>query len=304
MIVKTNDLLTSLLLKSKFLRLIYFVIAGFLFLGITRFINIYFGIKIFLVNYRLFNKLRIMGGLDSYIDRSITTVLMKLLQVSVEGLIDSKNLLYKSYLRTTKSKEYRYYFRKLPIQHRLRLRYPRQNDYEQRQGDLMILKRFQTDSFEKGVIFIKYTESIARLASVFDLERIAKHYRFVIEPSWWGYQNVNFLFLLGSKTDVVVEAPFHADFEFIKSLNRNLYAIKIGSGDWVNPNLFRDGREVQKVYDIVMVGHWGPIKRHKVFFKALIDISGYQRLKIALIGYPLQNRTKADIIKEAASYRG
>jgi glycosyltransferase involved in cell wall biosynthesis len=166
----------------------------------------------------------------------------------------------------------------------------------------MILKAWNPDNNEKGVIALHYTESLAKFASLYNLQKISKHYRIVLEPSWWGYQNVYFLFYLYLSTDIIIQCPDQDDYEFINKINNNFNATRIGAGDWVDEKLFCDGKNQNKLYDIVMVGNWSKIKRHEVLFDAISKNNEIRKFKIALIGYPSHGRTKNDIINEAEKY--
>ena len=59
----------------------------------------------------------------------------------------------------------------------------------------MVIKPYLGER-EKGVIFIQYNDSIEEdsVPSLM-LQELAKYYRFVIEPSTWGYQEAPFFLL-------------------------------------------------------------------------------------------------------------
>ena len=61
--------------------------------------------------------------------------------------------------------------------------------------------------------------------------------------------------------------------------------------------IFTDGKNLDKKYDIVMVGNWGKAKRHYLLFQAVKKMKIKPR--IALIGYPLKNRSIQDVMYEA-----
>ena len=105
---------------------------------------------------------------------------------------------------------------------------------------------------------------------------------------------------LGIATDVIVESQFGPDYDFVEQLGGNMHAVSLGAGDWVDPDLFSDGRTEAKDYDLVMVASWLSLKRHKTLFAALQSL-GHSRLKVALVGYPFGGRTVDDIRKEAAA---
>jgi len=118
----------------------------------------------------------------------------------------------------------------------------------------------------------------------------------VLEPSSWGYQDATFFLYLGSDLDVVILAQYRPDFEFIHGLRSNLVPVKLGAGDWVDPDSFCPKLDPKRMYDLVMVSSWSALKRHSLLFRTLRQIRNqYGRtLKVALIGYP-QHWTREEI---------
>ena len=122
------------------------------------------------------------------------------------------NRILKAYIASPEAHRVRSIFSGYPMDDRVRMREPRNDDDPSRQGDLIVLKPYIIETGEKGVLLIKYTESFARFAALFRIEELIHRYVIVLEPSWWGYQDVDFLLLAGSDTDVVVQAPSARDF--------------------------------------------------------------------------------------------
>ncbi|MGZ8515794.1 MAG: glycosyltransferase [Chitinophagaceae bacterium] len=180
------------------------------------------------------------------------------------------------------------------------MKFPKKNDNEMRQGDLIILKKHNPINNEKGVLLITYTEALATFAALYDLEKLSEKYQFVFEPSWWGYKNYQILLFYGLNTEIVVQCPYKPDYDFINTLGKNYYPINIGAGDWVDPNIFINSSKDEKEYDIAMVGNWSKIKRHEILFKTMEMMS--KKPTVALIGYPSQGRNWDDIIKEAKKH--
>jgi glycosyltransferase involved in cell wall biosynthesis len=207
-----------------------------------------------------------------------------------ELLPAAENRLRLEFVRSEKAKQIRKEFASFSSDHRARLRFPNDNDPE-RQGDLIILKKYDPKSTERGVLLVKYSEAILAMPAMYDLGALASRYMLVLEPSQWGYQDSRFLLYVGSDLDVLVQSPRRPDFEFLESLNMNLVPVNVGSGDWGDPALFHPreaGQEAQ--YDVVMVAAWDPLKRHEVFFRAAAQIKQQrgQALRIALIGYNMR----------------
>ncbi|AMN47454.1 hypothetical protein ACG33_10147 [Steroidobacter denitrificans] len=180
------------------------------------------------------------------------------------------------------------------------MKFPRENDSDHRQGNLLVLKRFNAGTGEKGVLYLQYTESISSFVALFDLDSLCNRYRIVVEPSSWGYQDDAFLLLIHPGLDVVILAQDELDFEYVRSLNGHLHPLRIGAGDWIDPYVFSAQAE-HKEFDFVMVASWSPVKRHSIFFSALAE-AGLADAPIALIGYPWEGRNQSHIEDLARSY--
>lgn len=204
-----------------------------------------------------------------------------------ELLTASENKLRKEFVRSPKAKELRKTYGAFAPEHRVRLRFPNDDDPE-RQGDLMIVKPYDPATGERGVLMIKYSESILALPAMFDLGALASRYMIVIEPSSWGYQDARFLLYLGSDLDVLVQSPRQADYDFIDDLQNNLVPVRVGAGEWGDPTVFRPrAAGKQANFDVVMVAAWDPLKRHEVFFRAAAQLKRQRgrALRFSLIGY-------------------
>src|SRR6266550_698872 len=187
-----------------------------------------------------------------------------------ELLPANENRLRLEFVRSPKARALRQQYGSFPLEHRLRLRFPNDDDAE-RQGDLIILKPYNEATGERGVIMLMYSEAILATAAIYDLGAPASRYMFVIEPSWWGYQDARFLLYLGSDLDVLIQSPRRADFEFVADLETNLVPVRVGAGEWGDPSVFRPRAVGQEAtYDVVMVAAWDPLKRHEVFFRAAV----------------------------------
>ncbi len=204
-----------------------------------------------------------------------------------ELLPATENRLRLEFIHSERARELRNIYRSFAPDHRVRLRFPHDEDPE-RQGDLVILKAYNRSTGERGVLLIKYSETILAMPAMFDLGTLASHYMLVLEPSSWGYQDARFLLYLGSDVDVLVQAPRAADFDFVEQLDTNLTSVRVGAGEWGDPSVFRPraaGKDA--TCDVVMVAAWDPLKRHEVFFRAAANLKQERglRLRIALIGY-------------------
>ncbi len=206
-----------------------------------------------------------------------------------ELLPAAQNRLRLEFVRSQKARALRQLYGSFTLENRVRLRFPNDDDAE-RQGDLIILKPYDEATGERGVIMLMYSEAILATAAVYDLGALAARYMFVLEPSWWGYQDARFLLYLGSDLDVLIQSPRRADFEFVAALQTNLVPVRVGAGEWSDPSVFRPRASAQEAaYDAVMVAAWDPLKRHEVLFRAAERFKREhgRALRLALIGYDL-----------------
>src|SRR5208283_4194814 len=169
---------------------------------------------------------RILSAINS---SHIPIIILKMIKRSIAKYIDplsKKNLFIESYISTIEATSYKNEFSKYGLENCLRLKYPKTNDNQRRQGDLLLLKPFINLS-EKGVIFISYNDAINKFCAIYEILKLSKYYRIVIEPSTWGYQESIFYCLMGLNTDVIIEAQYENDFNYIKSIGSNFYPIRL-----------------------------------------------------------------------------
>jgi glycosyltransferase involved in cell wall biosynthesis len=202
----------------------------------------------------------------------------------------AENKLRLDFIRSANGRELRKLYGSFPLEHRVRLRFPRPDPDPERQGDLIVLKPFDPVTNERGVLMVMYGEGIRAMAAVYDLARLAERYTLVLETSGWGYQEISFFLYLGADLDVLVQSPRIEDYEFIESLKSNLIPVRTGSGEWVDPMIFQPrekGSEAE--FDLAMVAAWDPLKRHELLFRAVARIKRERgmKLKLALIGYAM-----------------
>jgi glycosyltransferase involved in cell wall biosynthesis len=207
-----------------------------------------------------------------------------------ELLPAAENGLRLNFIRSAKALELRKLYGSFPMEHRVRMRFPRPESDPERQGDLIVLKPFDPATGERGVLMVMYGEGIVALAAIYDLAALARHYTLILETSGWGYQEVSFFLYLGSDLNVLVQSPRIQDFEFIEGLDSNLIPVRTGSGEWVDPSTFHPretGAEAE--FDLVMVAAWDPLKRHELLFRAVARLKRERGkgLRMALIGYAM-----------------
>jgi hypothetical protein len=153
---------------------------------------------------------------------------------------------------------------------------------------------------EKGVLFVMFSESLRRIREGMDVEQLLMDYQLVVEPSWSGYCDPDFLYFTQFSDPIFILAAEQGDFEFLTRLDTNLIPVPLGPCDWVNPGIAEPFVGSPKRFDIVMNANWGPAKRHHVLFKLLSDLE--QPLEVALIGGPWGGGTKDAVLKLADQY--
>lgn len=170
-------------------------------------------------------------------------------------------------------------------------------------GKRMLVLKLPRDHGEKGVLYIMFSELFGLIPKAFDMEKLLKDYRLVLEPSWSGYCHNDILHYTKYKEEIYISAAEEGDFHFISRLNSNLKPLSFGPCDWVDDRLFEAccKRSSEKVYDIVMNSHWGWSKRHYVLFKTLKNLP--TKMRVALIGSPWGGGTLKDV-KDLAIYYG
>lgn len=192
------------------------------------------------------------------------------------------------FLATEEAAGLRAHFARTAMHHRVRLREPNDED-PQRQGNLIVLKRFDPATGEKGVILLTYSEPLRRLPAMYDVPALAQRYAFVLEPSSWGYEDPTYFLYTGADVDVIVQAPWYRDYQFLHELRCNIHPVRIGAGDWVDPAVFASTvPRGSRRFDVVVVSSWSPWKRHRDLFEAAAKLRRQgTTLRIALVGYPL-----------------
>lgn len=154
---------------------------------------------------------------------------------------------------------------------------------------------------EKGVLLIKYSESMPLLPYYCDMKRLLEDYTLVYEPSWSGYCTTDIVHFTSYDQSIFMLAKQRDDFEFLENIRTNVLPLPMGPCDWVNPAIAEPYLNSDKEFDIVLNSNWGTPKRHHVLFKALSRIP--RKLRVALIGFDWGERTKEDILNLARYYK-
>ncbi len=170
-----------------------------------------------------------------------------------------------------------------PLPDRVRLRQPKSGQDPRREGSLIVLKQPDTNTGELGVILLKYLYSFGEFPAIFDIVQVARHYQFVLEPSWTGYVEAPFFLYIGSDVDVVIQCTQSSDARFFEDLGVNFRTVGMGGGDWVDYDLFCPRPDGNRDFDVAMVASWVPWKRHEVLLHALAKLKP-RKMRVALIG--------------------
>jgi glycosyltransferase involved in cell wall biosynthesis len=220
-----------------------------------------------------------------------------------EALIspDQKNAVYHNFLLSKRAAVIRKMYSVFNTDDRVRIRY-KNEDNPFREGNLLILKapeKNPSGGINKGVIYLQYNNSIAEFASLFDLEALYKEYTLVVEPSSWGYSDLGLELLLHGHNYVYVMAQDSIDYDLCLHLDKRLVPIRAGAGDWINLKA-SPVEDSTKLFDVCMVASWRKLKNHKLLFKQLAQLG--KGIRIALVGYPWENRTAASVRTEQNKY--
>jgi hypothetical protein len=238
---------------------------------------------------------------SALVERLYQTIFSRHILQNGKLVLLGSNAVLRSFRKSARSRHLREEFAGYGTDHAVSLKYPRKDDFPQRQGNLVIVKKYDPENKEKGVLYLKFNESLEQFASLFDIERIGAFYRVVLEPSTWGYMEEPFHLFIGSDLDVVVQAQDELDYRAIQGMNANLVPIRLGAGDWIDTDVFGPKINVEKEYDVIMIASWAKLKRHELLFRAMAD-AGLRDCRLALVGYPWGGRTVTDIKKEAAQF--
>jgi len=161
----------------------------------------------------------------------------------------------------------------------------RQDALNRVRGRTLVLKnpRLRNGKIEKGVLLIKFTETIGAAFSLLDCAELEKYFYIVLEPSWSGYALPEIHCWMSLKNPVLVEASEKRDYDYICSLKSNLKAVRFGSSDWVDERIFfpLDDDKV-KYFDSIYIANFNLMKRHHAYFRALANINVHD-YKAALV---------------------
>lgn len=130
----------------------------------------------------------------------------------------------------------------------------------------------------KGVLLVSFTETSGRLYASADVEKLAKLFHIVLEPSWAGYADPSILCWTSYPEPVLVQSSEQRDRAFLVGFGSNLVPVTYGAGDWIQaPQMGLATTGAGRVYDALCVANFGWWKRVHAFVEAV---------KVATVRHP------------------
>jgi glycosyltransferase involved in cell wall biosynthesis len=154
---------------------------------------------------------------------------------------------------------------------------------------------------EKGVLYLTFEEQWQRLLRSGHVEAIAEQYDLVLGPSTSPPPHIELLLMAKHWPGRVwtLLSNFH-DAELLQALSPKLVPVPLLASSWVDPHDFTPFLGQPKEYDLVMLAHFDPVKRHWLFFNALRKLP--RSFRVLLMGVPLGGRTEKDLLAEARTF--
>ncbi|AEE24152.1 glycosyl transferase group 1 [Glaciecola sp. 4H-3-7+YE-5] len=153
---------------------------------------------------------------------------------------------------------------------------------------------------EKGALIINYSYYFPLFLRFFDIEKIAKYFNVILEPSWAGYCEENILAFTLVDAPIFLQVYEKRDKRFIDKLQSNIIPIEVGPSWFINHKNFVPPVKGNRDIDVLMVAAWANFKRHGAFFKAIKPlVESRPDLAITLVGYPV-DMDKEQILELAA----
>lgn len=167
----------------------------------------------------------------------------------------------------------------------------------------LILKPYDPDNREKGVIFISFEYQWARLllADPSRLEKFAQRYDLVLSPTWTPpHSLVNCAFPRFYPGTLYSLISNRSDLDTFPRLSKDYRMVNLFASSWVDPELFDPLPREERDIDIVMLANFGTYKRHHVLFRALRKLP--RDLRVVLVGQPNGQRTAEVLLAEAQAF--
>lgn len=164
-----------------------------------------------------------------------------------------------------------------------------------------IILKAPVSTREKGVLYLTFEKQWLRLLRTGKAAEIARRYDIVLGPSSSPPPHVE-LFLMTKwwpGTIWTLLSNFH-DAELLREISPKIVPVPLLASSWIDGADFNEHLGQPKVYDIVMLAHFDPVKRHWLFFDALRKLP--RSMRVLLMGVPLGGRSDKDLREEARSF--
>lgn len=126
---------------------------------------------------------------------------------------------------------------------------------------------------ERGAIIVKFTETFDPIYRLLNVSLLSKYFRIILEPSSVGYSLPEILsWTTLAPEKVIVLSPYRDDFEFLSNVTTNLIPLTLGPADWVDTSIFYKLPDVEKIYDVIYLASFNPIKRIDRYIRAIVRI--------------------------------
>ncbi len=154
---------------------------------------------------------------------------------------------------------------------------------------------------EKGVLYLTFEEQWLRFLRAGNSADIAQRYDVVLGPSTSPPPQVEMLLMAKFWPGPLYTLLSNFDdAELLRTLSPKLRPVPLLASSWVDPNDFTPHLSKMKEYDLVMLSHFDPVKRHWLMFEALRKLPRSRR--ILLMGVPLGGRTREHLLAEACAF--
>jgi glycosyltransferase involved in cell wall biosynthesis len=151
---------------------------------------------------------------------------------------------------------------------------------------------------EKGLIYVTFEDHWLRLLRSGQANAIANRYDLLLGPSTSPPPSPEMVLMTR-----LWPGPLYSllsnfkDSALMTVLSQRLIPVPLLASSWVDPEPFVPHLRPTKDYDIAMLAHFHPVKRHWLLFQAMQKLP--KRFRVLLMGVPLGGRTEAHLRAEA-----
>ncbi|WP_111641474.1 glycosyltransferase [Marinimicrobium alkaliphilum] len=170
------------------------------------------------------------------------------------------------------------------------------NDFYSRAIILSMPEIGKDEQIIKGVMLVTFTHTFSYLLHSPNWPDINKHFLFVLEPSSSGYADPEILLFIDKATDCIVQCTEPMDRAFLQSYAPEVTCLDIGSGNWVDHELFNDrNNSREKQYDAIYIANLNPVKRVYRVIKAMAECARKREYRGAILCAPFGSGSIEDI---------